>query len=144
MSLQDLSDEHAWQLSQEFRLASNFSGPLNFSVGGNYLHYETEENYYVFINTLIRLLRRMQISSPYLPPYVPGVSDNQQCLTGGLVIIPIPARCCQRGVGTMQLHRSQSDLSSTMKGHNYFLSQNPYPLNSYAGFGEAYYNVASI
>ena len=53
---QDLSDEHAWQLSQEFRLASNFSGPLNFSVGGNYLHYETEENYYVFINTLSMLL----------------------------------------------------------------------------------------
>ena len=47
---QDLSDEHAWQLSQEFRLASNFGGPFNFSVGGSYLHYETEENlYYVFI-----------------------------------------------------------------------------------------------
>ncbi len=28
------------------------------------------------------------------------------------------------------------------QGHNYFLSQNPYALNSYAGFGEAYYNVA--
>ncbi len=28
-------------------------------------------------------------------------------------------------------------------GHNYFLSQNPYTLNSYAGFGEVYYNVAS-
>ncbi len=28
-----------------------------------------------------------------------------------------------------------------MRGHNYFLSQNPYVLNSYAGFGEAYYNV---
>ena len=54
---QDLSDEHAWQLSQEFRLASNFSGPLNFSVGGNYLHYETEENYYVFINTLSLFVR---------------------------------------------------------------------------------------
>src|SRR6185437_867328 len=49
---EDLSNEHAWQLSQEFRLASNFQGPLNFSVGGNYLHYETEENYYVFINAL--------------------------------------------------------------------------------------------
>ncbi len=49
---QDLSDEHAWQLSQEFRLASSFNGPLNFSIGGNYLHYETEENYYVFINSL--------------------------------------------------------------------------------------------
>ena len=52
LSREDLSDEHAWQLSQEFRLASNFSGPFNFSVGGNYLHYETEENYYVFINAL--------------------------------------------------------------------------------------------
>ncbi len=49
---QDLNDEHSWQLSQEFRLASNFKGPFNFSVGGNYLHYETEENYYVFINSL--------------------------------------------------------------------------------------------
>ena len=29
------------------------------------------------------------------------------------------------------------------EGHNYFLSQNPYGLNSYAGFGEAYYNVLS-
>ena len=27
------------------------------------------------------------------------------------------------------------------EGHNYFLSQNPYELNSYAGFGEAYYNI---
>ncbi len=26
-------------------------------------------------------------------------------------------------------------------GHNYFRSQNPYDLNSYAAFGEAYYNV---
>src|SRR6185437_5605415 len=48
--LEDLSQEHAWQLSQEFRMESHFSGPLNFSVGGNYLHYETQENYYVFSN----------------------------------------------------------------------------------------------
>ena len=27
------------------------------------------------------------------------------------------------------------------EGHNYFLSQNPYTLNSYAGFGEVYYNI---
>ncbi len=49
--VQDLATEHSWQFSQEFRLASNFSGPLNFSAGGNYMHYETEENYYVFSNT---------------------------------------------------------------------------------------------
>ncbi len=29
------------------------------------------------------------------------------------------------------------------EGHNYFLSQNPYLLDSYAGFGEVYYNVTS-
>jgi len=27
------------------------------------------------------------------------------------------------------------------EGHNYFLSQNPYVLNSYAGFGEVYYSI---
>ncbi len=29
------------------------------------------------------------------------------------------------------------------QGHNYFLSQNPYYLNSYAGFGEIYYNLTN-
>ena len=29
------------------------------------------------------------------------------------------------------------------QGHNYFRSQNPYVLNSYAGFGEVYYQVTS-
>src|SRR6185312_12407370 len=28
-------------------------------------------------------------------------------------------------------------------GHNYFRSENPYTLNSWAGFGEAYYQLAS-
>ncbi len=80
---QDLSDEHAWQLSQEFRLASNFSGPLNFSVGGNYLHYETEENYYVFVNTLTALAASPGfIMVKPLPPWDPGVSDNHQCFLG--------------------------------------------------------------
>src|SRR5215469_10732052 len=27
------------------------------------------------------------------------------------------------------------------QGHNYFLSQNPYLLNSWAGFGEVYYQL---
>ena len=31
--------------------------------------------------------------------------------------------------------------SLNSKGHNYFLSQNPYTLNSYAVFGELYYNI---
>src|SRR6185437_8854034 len=35
---EDFSNEHAWQFSQELRLNSKLNGPLNLSVGGNYLH----------------------------------------------------------------------------------------------------------
>ncbi len=86
---QDLNSEHAWQLNQEFRLASNFSGPFNFSVGGNYMHYETEENYYVFINTLTLASytwARQGASPDQTLPWVPGVSDNSNCINGGLVV----------------------------------------------------------
>jgi iron complex outermembrane recepter protein len=145
---QDLSDEHAWQLSQEFRLSSNFSGPFNFSVGGNYLHYETEENYYVFINTL-------SLASYAWPhddgpselqqtlPWVPGVSDNSNCLDGGFVNSnPYSPNKLGTEGGQACIYIDPNPLGSlNNKGHNYFLSQNPYTLNSYAGFGEVYYNV---
>ena len=139
---QDLSTEHSWQFSQEFRLASKFSGPLNFSFGGNYLHYETEENYFVFINSLTLWASGGPVNFPITTPWVSGVSDNSECLnrrgadghsyseTGGsqgfsncIYIDPNPI----------------SNLNS--EGRNYFLSQNPYVLNSYAGFGEVYYDV---
>ena len=142
--LQDLSDEHAWQLSQEFRLASNFSGPFNFSVGGNYLHYETEENYYVFINT-ISLASVVAGESGYVAatrPYVPGVTDNAYCLIDGFVDSnpTVPHNPQETGC----VYMDPNPLTSlNNEGHNYFLSQNPYDLNSYAAFGEAYYNVTS-
>ena len=78
LSLRILSDEHAWQLSQEFRLASNFSGPLNFSVGGNYLHYETEENYYVFINTLTMFAAIPLVDATHAHHMYPACHDNQR------------------------------------------------------------------
>ncbi|HVT23935.1 MAG TPA: TonB-dependent receptor [Rhizomicrobium sp.] len=134
---EDLVTEHAWQLSQEFRLASHFSGPLNFSIGGNFLHYETAENYYVFINTLtVYAAKSPAIAAAWNPgdpsslectanhapadPQNPGSGANPNCL-GWIDPNPI------------------SNLDNA--GHNYFLSQNPYTLNSYAGFGEAYYNL---
>jgi iron complex outermembrane receptor protein len=140
---QDLSDEHAWQLSQEFRLASNFSGPLNFSVGGSYLHYETEENYYVFINTLTLFSLYNGGDQQATPPgaYIPGVTDNSNCLPGDF---RDPAPTSPKGILNYCRYIDPHPLSSLdNEGHNYFLSQNPYTLNSYAGFGEAYYNVAT-
>jgi iron complex outermembrane receptor protein len=139
---EDLSDEHAWQFSQEFRLASNFSGPLNFSFGGNFLHYETEENYYVFINTLTALAATPATDSGQpLPPWVPGVSDNHQCFegVGGGYTYSNPA--LNQGSLNCGYIDPNPIASLDNEGHNYFLSQNPYLLNSYAMFGEVYYDV---
>jgi len=146
---EDLNDEHSWQLSQEFRLASNFSGPFNFSIGGNYLHYETEENYYVFINSLTLAMYTAvhgDFGSPLQTlPWVPGVSDNLNCIAGGPMLFnPNNPNTYKIGVeGQFQCGYIDPNPIGSLnnQGHNYFLSQNPYTLNSYAGFGEAYYNI---
>ena len=68
---------------------------------------------------------------------------GQFALSDGRVIrTPDPNRAAANPVLT---HASISipirSRSLNNEGHNYFLSQNPYTLNSYAAFGEAYYNV---
>jgi iron complex outermembrane receptor protein len=121
--VEDLSDEQSWQLSQEFRLNSNFSGPLNFSAGTNYLHYETLENYFVFINAITDFVAGQGSSWPFGYVYLP---PNYNRITYENVYIdPTPL----------------NDLAGD--GHNYYRNTNPYVLNSYAGFGEANYNVLS-
>jgi len=135
--VQDLSTERSWQLSQEFRLASSFSGPLNFSAGGNYMHYETEENYYVFSNTFTMISMNQVFCSD---DYTQNVTDHLYCLPNGKGYAPP-----QQGGGIptespQYLDPNPLD-SLNNAGHNYFLSQNPYVLDSYAVFGEAYYNV---
>jgi outer membrane receptor protein involved in Fe transport len=143
---QDLSTEHAWQLSQEFRIASHFAGPLNFSAGGNYLHYETGENYYVFINSLSLATYTWRHGGgiPQFQPYVPGVSDNSNCLVGGFVdanpYSPIGGIGIEGDIACQYMDPNDLEHLNNL-GHNYFLSQNPYTLNSYAAFGEVYYNI---
>jgi len=142
--LQDMNQARSWQFSQEFRVASKFEGPLNFSVGGNYLHYETHEDYYVFINSLtlgaLNGLGSIDHEAQPGNPYIPGVTDNFECLRFG-----------SRGGDPNQI---QSIFGCTYvdpnpieslngNGHNYFRSSNPYTLNSYALFGEVYYDVTS-
>jgi len=150
---QDISSEHAWQFSQEFRLSSALSGPLNFSVGGNYMHYETEENYYVFSNTLTLFTAATGVGNLLCPyggdtPWVVGVTDNRQCLQANGSTPPgLQYSDPSQGPGTPTNVIYYIDPNSlehlNNEGHNYFLSQNPYTLNSYAGFGEAYYNLLS-
>jgi iron complex outermembrane receptor protein len=142
LEVEDLSDEHAWQASQEFRLASNFGGPLNFSVGGNYLHYETVENYYVFINS-VTLFSYFDQFGPIIPfgPSSTGGTTNSDCIPGGYRY-PNPAIPQPVAQGPCPYIDPNPIASLSNEGHNYFLSQNPYVLNSYAMFGELYYNIA--
>jgi outer membrane receptor protein involved in Fe transport len=141
---QDVSSEHAWQISQEFRLASHFDGPLNFSIGGNYLHYETEENYYVFINSLSAFTLSSGMFGKALP-YVPGVSDNHECMQRARVGSSGVQQESTGAAGTPTEtchYMDPNDLYHlNNQGHNYFLSQNPYGLSSYALFGEANYQI---
>jgi len=152
---QDVSQERAWQLSQEFRLASNFKGPFNFSVGGNYMHYETVEDYFVFANALTAFAATSAASNINVP-WQAGVSDNHQCLDGGYPGVSAGHSGLGAGFGneynnplyganqptSVCYYIDPNPLSSiNSEGHNYFLSRNPYVLNSYAGFGEAYYSV---
>jgi len=143
---EDISRERAWQFSQEFRLASNFKGPFNFSVGGNYMHYETVEDYFVFANSLTLF------AAAYLDdaPWDPGVSDNHECFVNGNhpvgsghgYVYNVPSNGGSSVPTETCYYIDPNPLGSVnSEGHNYFLSQNPYVLNSYAGFGEAYYNV---
>ena len=137
--VEDLSEERSWQLSQEFRIASNFSGPFNFSAGGNYLHYETEENYYVFSNSFTLITEGCSDLGcrGNFTTWVPGVSDNSQFLPYGFQYND-PTKPAAISGGYID----PNPLSSlNNNGHNYFLSQNPYVLNSYALFGEVNYNI---
>jgi len=127
--VEDLSEEHAWQISQEFRFTSNFSGPFNFSAGGNYLHYETEESYYVFSNVFTL------IDGGYVPGKFDSNTDTP--LPYGFQFND-PTKPANIASGYVDPN-SISHLNNN--GHNYFLSQNPYVLNSYAAFGEANYNI---
>jgi outer membrane receptor protein involved in Fe transport len=157
MVAEDLSQEHAWQFSQELRLASHFQGPFNFSAGVNYLRYQTVEDYYVFFN-LVTAIEQLSNGA--------GPGDFTSCHFGNgsvptgytFTILPSPVTTSLFGrapgyypsnfgcgfggggfVGTYIDPNPITDLDGN--GHNYFRSQNPYNLNSWAGFGEAYYQL---
>jgi iron complex outermembrane receptor protein len=161
MVAEDLSDENAWQFSQEFRLASSFNGPFNFSIGGNYMHYHTVEDYYVFFNVLSEIEQIADGQSPgqftlcntgypNLPAMILPISSapfffRAPTVSSGAISIPSNFSC---GTGVTigdripYVYIDPNPIGHLDGlGHNYFRSENPYDLNSYAGFGEAYYQA---
>jgi iron complex outermembrane receptor protein len=144
--LVDLSTSDSTQFSQEFRLASDYDGPINFSFGVNYLRHDAIDKYYVFINSMTMFAAWG--SHNYDPNgYVAGVSDNEFCLggpgaSGNTAAIPATDIRYQFGVASACMYIDPNSIGSLDdEGRNYFLSKNPYKLISYATFGELYYNV---
>ena len=136
----DLATATSQQFSQELRLASDYDGPFNFSLGANFLRYDTVDKYYVFINSLsiISAIAPSGLAEP-LPPYVAGETDNSFCLRNGP--IPLDPTQAQQILGCTYIDPNPVGSLNDL-GHNYFLSKNPYKLISYAVFGEAYYKIA--
>lgn len=127
----DQSEATSRQISQEIRLQSAFDGPVNFSVGANYLQYKTLEDYFVFFNVITALAQTngsvgnnsadvTWCNNPALPPG-PITPDGT---SGCIYIDPHPL----------------SEIDGL--GHNYFRSKNPYRVESKAIFGELYYNFS--
>jgi iron complex outermembrane receptor protein len=145
---EDISQERAQQFSQELRLASNFSGPLNFSAGANYLHYQTVEDYYVFYNAFTMISEYWSdifgsiSGGSGLPPTAEHMPFNAASADscGAKPATPDLLNASFIGLGCEWVDPNPLDHLDG-QGHNYFLSQNPYHLNSWAGFGEVYYQL---
>jgi iron complex outermembrane receptor protein len=141
---QDVSEENSDQFYEELRLSSNFDGPLNFVAGANYLRYHTVEDYYVFFNALSLFTEEVNSFFGGRDPH-----NAQNILFNGMlanICGPIEANSAnlnQTLLGLGCAYIDPNGLGSVNgQGHNYFLSENPYLVNSWAGFGELYYQVA--
>jgi outer membrane receptor protein involved in Fe transport len=131
MALFDVSSGASKQFSQELRIQSDFDGPFNFNVGGNYTKFKTQNDYYVMGNILTALAM--------IPP-LNGTGQQDTCSWDsyflGIAPTPLPIEnsfCPYIDPNPVE--------SINGKGHNYFRSSNPYELNSWAAFGEAYYEI---
>ncbi|HEX6859929.1 MAG TPA: TonB-dependent receptor [Caulobacteraceae bacterium] len=138
----DISQASAKQFSQEFRLQSDLDGPLNFSLGANYTRFDVLVDYYIMSN----LMTAAALMPPFNSPITgaDGQIDLSQCgFTGFLAFFdgsvgPSPADDPLAACPYIDPNPVES---INGQGHNYFRSKNPYKLNSWAGFGEVYWQI---
>lgn len=116
----DISGSESEQSTHELRLQSDFDGRFNFNIGAIKLDYETnqdpslQESYYVFFNT----------GSAYI--------QTLNEVAGS----PIFSIADAANVGATAL-----DNLGNGTDRNYFRSITPYKLDSFAVFGEGYFDV---
>ncbi|MGH6615051.1 TonB-dependent receptor domain-containing protein [Sphingomonas sp.] len=123
----DLSRSRNRQWSQEFRLQSSFSGPINFNLGVNYLDFKSKDDYYVF-NNMFTLIGDWFYNAGNL---------------GGGPRVPTQPACDLGYEGRECPYVDRNPIDSLdNQGHNYFLSQNGVRIKSLGLFGELYWKVA--
>lgn len=119
----DISGSESEQTTHEVRLQSDFEGRFNFNLGTILVDYEINqgpalhESYYVFFNT----------SSAFNQ-----LNNAASVAAGGPVVFPIENSA---NAGTTPIENLNG------RGHQYFRSITPYTLDSFAVFGEGYYDV---
>ncbi|WP_439472345.1 TonB-dependent receptor [Brevundimonas sp.] len=121
----DLSQSDNRQWYQEFRAQSDFDGGFNFSIGANYLDFQSEDNYYVF-NNLFNI-----------------VADYYYNVPPTLQLPPTPVECTPTTtIQCIYVDRSPID-DLAGDGHNYFRSKNRVQTRSWSVFGEGYWDLGS-
>lgn len=118
----DISGGSSEQTTHELRLQSSYDGPLNFNLGAIHVDFEaidpfdTTAGYYVLSNSLTAL------------------TQINNALGGAIFGAPVPI---DDGVGGAPAFGG----SLVGDGGNYFRSLSPYRLESFAVFGEGYYDI---
>ena len=119
----DISGSDSKATTHEFRIQSDFDGPFNFNLGAIKVDGETnqgpalQESYYVFFNTSSAFNQLINAGS---------------VASGGPVLFPIEDFA---NVGATPI----DNLNGTSR--QYFRSITPYKLESFALFGEGYFDV---
>ncbi len=133
----DISQAKGRQFTQELRLQSDFDGPFNFSLGGNYTRFQTLVDYYVFYNLITAYAMMLPFNggerNPDLDPSLCWAGIVNTFIDGPVSIDDPTAMCPYIDPNPIE--------SINGEGHNYFRSKNPYKLKSWAAFGEGYWQI---
>ena len=119
----DLSRSDNRQIYQEFRVSSQFGSAFNFNVGANYLNFKSQDDYFVFNNIFTILAEywyNRDVSGRDLKSLICDETTLKECV----YVDPT----------------SMDNLAGD--GHNYFRSLNKVEVESWAVFGEGYWDIS--